>query len=175
MSTTGPRHFHNLSENLPGADRGAIWTFDAVEERLVEAMQVLRRMPDRERGFLSSGGRAIWPQIVHTLEEILSAAPDDGSIRPGPVMRREQADMEEALEWLGYVKEGPARTIVGLALGQLASGSSRVSWNVVWAIMERRGMTAEPGLKLTPDSLRMRYGRALNAICEKLNRAKSGI
>lgn len=130
-------------------------TFDMVQDRLVEAVLLLWRMPDRERGWLRV--KAMWPDILR--DRMFDA---DGGFHPEedpqpripPATRHEIAQMEEALGWMRFVGDDDRR-LVGLAVRQLARGSREVRW---------RELLRPMGLRLGADGLRWRYGRALNAI-----------
>ena len=138
------------------------FTFDDVQERLVEAMLTCWRHPDRERGWQRL--RAHWPDIQR---EILAGDYDarggleagDVTIRPASLTRLETAEMEEAFGWLDHVSPAD-RKLVGLAITALASGQREVSW---------RRLLRPMGLTKGSDGLRMRYGRAIAAIAGRLN------
>jgi hypothetical protein len=163
MKATERQSFHDHSKALPGGDRGTIWTFDAVEERLVEAMSCLWRLPDRERGWLGTATMSLWRQVKREWGDYVDSSEEPR--KPG-LTRREVADMEEALGWLGHVPAGDSRKIVGVALRYLARGESRVPWVDVLA---RAG---GKGSGWTTDGLRMRYSRAITMICNRLNAAE---
>ena len=139
------------------------WTFDMVQERLVEAMIICWRNPDRERGWQRL--RSTWPDVLR--EE---AAGDydargghhtssDVAIRPASLTRLEVAEMEEAFGWMDAVPPLD-RKLVGLAIAALASGRREVSW---------RHLLRPMGLQRGSDGLRMRYGRAIARIAGALN------
>lgn len=139
------------------------WTFDMVQERLVEAMIVCWRHPDRERGWQRP--RSAWPEI---LREISAGDYDarggdlsssEVALRPASLTRLEQDEMEEAFGWLDAV---PAhdRKLVGLAVVELARGQRQVSWMRLLRPM---------GLTRGSDGLRVRYGRAIASIAGRLN------
>src|SRR3546814_14346034 len=46
---------------VPDVEGTQFWTFEAVQERPVEAMLLWRRMPDRERGWMAV--KAYWPDL----------------------------------------------------------------------------------------------------------------
>lgn len=143
------------------------WTFDMVQERLVEAMITCWRHPDRERAWQRV--RSTWPEAM--IERSQEAgdydarggqhSSSDVAIRPAALTRRDLAEMEEAFGWLGHIPAGPDRQLVGLAIVQLARGRREVSW---------RRLLAPMGLKHGSDGLRMRYGRAISSIADALNR-----
>lgn len=136
-------------------------SFDDVETRLVEAMRICWRLPDRERGWLRL--RAYWPDVSAEAGDYDARGGDhrssDVAIRPASLTRAEHAAMEEALGWLDMVKAND-RKLIGLAITALARGESRIPW---------RELLAPMGLKLGADGLRMRYGRALSNIVARLN------
>lgn len=128
-------------------------TFADVQERLVEALIMLWRLPDRETGWQRLGSKdGPWDQIV---AEWGDYADDDAQPSMPGLTRTEVAEMEEALGWMAHVSDRDRR-LVGLAIVQLARGGREISW---------RRLLAPMGLTLGTDGLRMRYGRALNAIC----------
>jgi hypothetical protein len=164
MGVRSDQSFHHRSGVLPDADDGDFWTFDAVETRLVEAVRNMGRMPDRERGWLSTATMALWRQVKREWGDYVDS--DEAPRKPG-LTRREVAEMEEALGWVMNVPEGDSRRIMGLALRQLArEESTRVAWTAV-----RRAMP--DGASWTTDGLRMRYSRAITMICNRLNAAEN--
>jgi hypothetical protein len=133
-----------------------LWTFDAVEERLVEAMRLWWRAPDRERGWLHI--KAMWPDFRrHNWWG--DYADTEAEPRRARLTRQQIAEMEEAAEWMRFVPERDRR-LVGLAILALASGKARVPWLAL-----RRPM----GVKLGADGLRRRYERAVSRIAFALN------
>jgi hypothetical protein len=127
---------------------------------IVEAWQLLARMPDRETGWLSSGTSSLWRMVTRDLGTEGAIAAGEEPTLPG-LTTREVDRMNETLEWLQHTPERD-RKLVGLALHQLARGAKRVNW---------RSILPRLGLKRGSDGLRMRYGRALNRICVALNAA----
>lgn len=150
------------------AEAGLLMTFDAVQERMVEAMLLWRRAPDRERGWLTV--RAYWPEISRQGwrvdvdgEHDEREADEKPDPRPLPLTRDEVAEMQLVGEWLGLVPEQDRKLVV-YALAALASGRRRVPW-----LRLRRPL----GVKLGADGLRKRYGAALAGICAALNAQKT--
>ncbi len=143
-------------------------TFTEVEDRLVEAMLTCWRYPDRERGWQRI--RSAWPEITRdVVAGDYDARGGDGSssdvaLRPASQTRAEVAEMEEAFGWLDAI-EPEDRRLVGLAIIQLARGKREVPW-----VDLLRRMGVERGA----DGLRMRYGRAINAICIAQSGGKAG-
>ncbi|EZP57442.1 hypothetical protein [Sphingomonas sp. RIT328] len=151
----------------PVLPTGAL-TFCDVEDRLVEALLTCWRYPDRERGWQRI--RSAWPEISREEHRgDYDARGGEGSssdvvLRPASQTRIEVAEMEEAFGWLDAISPED-RKLVGLAIGQLARGRREVSW---------LDMLARMGLKRGADGLRMRYGRAINAICVAQNGGNAG-
>lgn len=151
------------STSLPQMEGLKYWTYDVVEARLVEAMQVARRLPDRERGWLAV--RAYWPSIVR--ERCLGdydAYGYLGSSSDLPVARVPLASAEiDALDtsegWaLAYVPECD-RKMVALALGWLVAGR-RIGWRKLRLVL---------GWQIGPGAVQRRYERAIALICCGLN------
>ena len=160
------------------------WTFEAVEERLVEAMLLWRRSPGGGRWPFAGDGpwalitrrvrmaegipSALKPSEQHELVQAFLREDDEaetrqwhGRDRRGALTRDEVARRDEASEWLRLVPEAD-RDLVVLALGFLASGQKRVPW-----MRLRRPL----GVKFGADGLRKRYHRALAGVAERLNAA----
>lgn len=140
------------------------WTYDGIEERLVNALLLWRRMPDRERGWLHV--RAHWPEIRRLVGRLGRAVggevdheEENPQPRPRPLTRAQVGEMEAASELLRFVPERD-RKLVALAVAWLASGETRVPWTRV---------LGDLGLDLTTDALRKRYSAAITAICEGVN------
>jgi hypothetical protein len=141
------------------------WSFDAVEERMVEAMELWRRAPDRERGWLHV--KAFWPQIRRSgVFQIVAGELDHPEekpeLKPLPLTRAEVAAMMEASDWLLHVPERDRR-LVTIALFYQAQGKQPQ-----WAKIKRR-----LGIPFGADGLRMRYSRAITQICKSLNGGKA--
>lgn len=132
------------------------WTFELVQERLIEAMQLWWRMPDRERGWITV--RAYWPEMRRH-NHFGDYADIEVVPRALPLTRAQIARMEEATEWLGFVKERD-RALVALAVTWRARGYESIHW---------KKLLKPLGVAHGADGLRMRYGRAITAICARLN------
>ncbi len=153
--------FHLEGQSLPDG----FMTFDQVQDRLVEAVLLLWRLPDREKGWLRV--RAMWPDVQREAQFDADGgnhADLDAEPRIPPATRHEIAEMEVALGWMRFVVDRDRR-LVGLAIRQLARGAREVQW---------RALLAPMGLKLGADGLRMRYGRALAAIAAGINAVDRG-
>ncbi|MFN3943905.1 MAG: hypothetical protein ACK4K7_03100 [Allosphingosinicella sp.] len=136
-------------------------TFAMVEERMVEAMVLWRRSPDRERGWHRM--RAFWPDIVRH-NWFGDYADTEAEPRPLPLTRAEVAERDEASEWMRFVPERDRRLVV-MALMCLARGEARVPW---------RRLLQPLGLRMGADGLRMRYARAIEKVANALNGGNPG-
>jgi hypothetical protein len=73
------------------------WTRDMVEERIVEAADVLRQLPGlRNRGYFST-----WPEIRRSLKELACAMPTP--MRRPPPSPSAISRMEETITWNRYL------------------------------------------------------------------------
>ncbi len=149
----------------PAAER-AFMDFDAVEERLVEAMGVLMRSGDRERTWLRVESMSLWRQVK---PEAADADGDDRALVTCALTRAEVMAADEAMGWVASaVATGDTRKVLGLGLTQLARGDrARIEWPVVW---RRMGGEASG---FTTDGLRKRYARAITDVCNMLNARNS--
>ena len=89
----------------------ADWTRDQVEGRLIEAADVLRRLPDeRLQGFASS-----WPTMFHCFADLVGQArPTQKPAAPPPdAITR----METALPWLAWLQPDEAKLVWARADG----------------------------------------------------------
>lgn len=156
--TIDNRSFHEGSDYLPPD----FWDFDAVQERMIEAITFLDRV---------SGGGAIpyakdgpWhlirrDRLVDYVD--VDALREQGARVRGGLNVDEVGRMEEALEWIRYVPaRGEHRRIVGVVLQMLATNGSQVRWEDV----QRRLRS-----KQSVEVLRKSYGRAITLIATRLN------
>ena len=143
--------------------RGELLSFADIEERLVQAMLIYWRNPDRERGWqqLRSG----WPDV---LREVSAGDYDarggdqsssDVAIRPAALTRLEVAEATEAFDWLDII-DPKDRKLIGLAIAALARGAKQIPWMHL-----RKPM----GVTRGADGLRKRYERALGEVCRSVN------
>lgn len=153
------------------------WSFDAVEERLVEAMGFLDRMPQRF-GKRTIAGDGPWGQIVRDIwgdgvafdvamaqaeEARAEALRNRAALTPAEVDR-----MNEALEWVtqhvpAKGRRDPLRRVVGVTVALMAREGGRADWIEI----RRRGRFVS-----MPDALRKSYGRAIFGIAQRLNRCR---
>lgn len=136
------------------------YTFDMVEERLVEAMRLWWRMPDREKGWHAI--RAFWPEMRRH-NHFGDYADTEGSPRPLPLTRDQVKEMETVGEWIAHHVQERDRQLVVLALMERAKGRKQVRWSRI-----RLRLSAD----ISRQGLWMRYQRAIRAIAEALNAAE---
>jgi len=79
-----------------------IWTKEIIEERLFEAAEVLRRLPEeRVQGYFNT-----WPKIVHSFDDLVGQQPRLRRPLPSP----QAIDrMETTLTWLGWLEPDVAK------------------------------------------------------------------
>lgn len=142
---------------VPALEGSIFWDFQAVEARLVEAMQFQWRTEGGTWGFASDGP---WHLIVRDWWDW--AAHEDKPVPRIPLSREQLKRMEEASAWLAYAPERDRKLVV-LAVTALAAGRKVVPW---------RALLKPMGLKLGAHGLRKRYSRAVTCICEALNTAE---
>jgi hypothetical protein len=146
---------------------GALLSFGDVEERLVEAMLVCWRNPDRERGWMRI--RSAWPDVAAEPGDYDARGGDlampDAEIRPASLTRREVAEMEEAFGWVEVLKPID-RKLIGLVITALARGAKQVPW------MQLRGPM---GVTRGAEGLRKRYERAMGEVCRRVNGGFPGL
>lgn len=139
------------------------WTYEEVQEDLVEARRLWRRAP--------GGGR--WPFAGdgpwHLVSKETAAGDydekhgnEDAEARPLPLSRAELRMMEQISEWLQYAPERDRQLIV-VVLSQLARGAKRVSWTKV-----QRRLDSENSSR----GLGMRYSRAIAKIAQELTKRR---
>lgn len=76
----------------------AEWTREKVEDRLTEAADVLRRLPEqRIQGYFST-----WPQIVHEFSDLVGQ--EAPQLRRPPPLPDAISRMEESLPWLAWLE-----------------------------------------------------------------------
>lgn len=139
------------------ARNGSMFTFEIVQERLIEAIEMIWRLPDREAGWLNASIMPLWRQVIRE-RGVDYVHSDERPRRPG-LTRHEVDRMDQALSWMDAVPDDD-RKLVGLAIVCLARGMKQVPW------MELR---KPMGIKLGAHGLRKRYGRAISGICSRLN------
>ncbi|MDF0540797.1 hypothetical protein PX699_00445 [Sphingobium sp. H39-3-25] len=146
---------------VPGVEGSVFWTFEAVEERMIEAWGYMMRLPDAERGWLAAASRSSMPAIVR--HNAFGDYFETSTGRPG--LRAAQVTMVEAVftgegAWIDWVfaRDRPLiATVMKVKLRQHGGGFA-------WADVAQAG-----GGGVQPDALRMRYNRAITRIAAKAN------
>ena len=155
-------------------------TFDDVEERLVEAMQLWARTPGGghnpfatdapwqllTRRARAEAGNVKGMDLLRLLQEDDESETSywQGRERPSPLTRDDVARRDQASEWLAIVPDRD-RQLVITALAAKAVGSGKVKWEAIW----KAGGKGKPG----PEGLQMRYRRAISTVCQHLNSAEN--
>lgn len=136
---------------------------DHVEGELVHAWQMLLRLPDRERGWLSAGSRSGWPQIVR---ERFGDYPDEEAREPRRALGRREMELLGRVFGIdgrdGYLMERIAlanRPLVALVLARKAGRQpGGFQWNDIWQALGGKA------LGIGPDALRARWDRCLGML-----------
>jgi hypothetical protein len=165
-----PFYHPNSSSQIGSIDNdGPFWSFDDVQERLVEAWWFLSRLPDRDARFLRTKTMGLWDSVsvtfgmtaVEQAEYRLYREADPP--RMPPLSRDQVGRMTEALGWLEWIENGETRRIIYRAVRELHSGrATRIKWG---------DMASDPTLPGSADRLRMAYNRSITLICNRLNTA----
>ena len=135
---------------------------EAMEETLLEAWRVLRCSPDPERGFLRSGQRSAWPEIVR--DKVMDYA--DAEAQPRLQLGRREIALRDAVFVVpGCLMESVAmanRPLVALVRAMKTGhepGGFR--WERVFDVLDRAWKAArgdeKPFERATSDGYRMRY------------------
>lgn len=149
---------------LPMRKRDAL---GRTEEMMVEALGLLMRLPDRERGFLGSGSRSGWPEVLRVFGAHGDADypegfdPATGQVEaraPRVQLDRRQVKLVEQvfLDAPCLVEEvvPDNRALVGRVL-DMVRREGQPDWARIWTAMGGRRCG------VTSDALRMRYERSL--------------
>jgi hypothetical protein len=131
-----------------------------IEARLFEAIRTLRRLPDRERGYLQ-GLRARWPEPLRDFWDEWALAIERGGFeamraRPPAPSPAAIDRMLPTLHWLSWLDKDERRIVSLRALG--------VSWWQIASRMGRSERTAqrrhEQGLKMIAARLAMEFAKS---------------
>jgi hypothetical protein len=147
---------------VPKAEGSDWWSFDAVQERMLEAWSYMMRMPDGEAAWMRAGGRSSMPAVVRSVR-----AGDILETRAGrPGLRSAQVDLVERLltgegAWIEWVVPRD-RPLVARVL-RMAGRKTGVDWIDV---------AESEGGQVSAEALRKRYSRAITGIAIRLNRGR---
>lgn len=139
------------------------YDWDAVEEQLIAAFVLWQRSPGEGRWpFAGDGPWHLVQRSRHAGDYDARGGDLEAEIepRPLPLTRAEVEQRDRVTAWIELIPDADDRRLVGMALQSLASGRERVPW---------RRLLRKMGLKHGADGLRMRYSRAITAICSTLN------
>jgi len=149
-----------------GLIRDEVLDADAVEERLIEAAGLFRKMERKGRAWAGDGPWYLsqakrdpnnwWAEQLSALE--VGEDPDRVYRDPRPD-RDLMARAEEAAAWLGQIANDADRKLVKLVVAQMEL-DGRVNW---------RGMLAVMGMVRGMEGLRRRYRRTLHALAISVN------
>jgi hypothetical protein len=146
---------------------GSFYTFEFVEQQLVEAMGLWRRSPGGGKWPFAGDGpwhlvrddgtaQAEWDHRVNAHKMGETERP-----RPLPLTRAQIAERDSISEWLRFVPDRDRKLVI-LALTELANGQKRIRWSEI-----RRRL----GSGIQAQSLGKRYSRAIGRIAQSLNSA----
>lgn len=157
----------------------------AVEDELIETMQMLNRMPDRDRAFLAAGSRSSWPEHLREWWEYT----DEDSEPRRPLSRREVARVYRMWIDKGCIVEAiraEDRKLVALVAARKAGrmpGGFR--WEDIWQALRGRlprfryddeGQIIETVLiRVTSDAMRKRYEAAIERLSARMTLAQFGV
>ncbi|WP_340265422.1 hypothetical protein [Sphingobium mellinum] len=145
---------------VPVVEGSQFWTFEAVQERMVEAWGYLIRMPDGEASWLRACSRSSMPAVIRDVRK-----GDWMETRPGrPGLRSAQVDLVERLltgdgAWIEWVVPRD-RSLIATVL-RLRSRKVGFDW---------RDVAESEGVMIGAEALRKRYSRAITGIAQRLNR-----
>lgn len=163
------------SENLPsGIDD--LWTFDAVEDRLIEAMRFAWRDQSGTWPFASDGPWHLMRAVAGDYDARGGDLADAAPMPRLPLTRAERARMDETVRWLSFLPEQAATgrprmgggcdaRLVILATRKLAAHRGEGRGQVRWSLLLR-----PMGLRKGAGALAKRYTRAISAIAIELER-----
>lgn len=146
------------------------------EAVMIEAWQLLMRLPDRERGWLKSGTRSGMPDVVRDkwqgwidgalALELGLTAPEPEAAPRRQLGRREMALVRMAWEQVGCLAEAPLPQHRALFAMVIATKAGRMPggfrWSDIWTRMGGRATG------VTSDALRARYEASLGRVAVRL-------
>lgn len=160
-------------------------TRDDAERALLEAVEWLGRLPDRDRAFLSAGSRSCWPEVIRTVEDrqrivvgpdgkITVADNEEVQVIASPGLSRRQMQRLHRLlldpDCAAMAVPEGHRSLVGRVLVMMNwPGGDEFGWSRVWV--------AEGGRStgVTSDCLRKRFDRALGRVAARMELLGLGI
>ena len=141
-----------------------VLSFDEVEAALMDALEYLARMPDKERGWLSAANRSSMPEIIRATW--LGDYGDADAVPRGAGLTR--ANVAHLERWItgerALVLAVPAahRRLVGLVLRHKRdTEGGGFAWSDVWRVFGDASVTS--------DALRKRYERSIGMVARAVN------
>ena len=123
------------------------WDIEAVNARLIEAGDTLRRL--RVPGAWPAGHRSAWPDVIRDFWDMFGYHETD--VRPSPPSPQAIGRMDETMTWLAFVD---------------APLDRRIIWAKAFKLSNRKvAMIAGQ----SRETIRRRHKRALGSIVEALN------
>ena len=159
-------------------------TRDDAERALLEAVEWLGRLPDRDRAFLRAGSRSCWPEILRSRDFGQDGGADwaDGdagqlgaeAAAPSVALSRRQLVRLERLlldpDCAAMAVPEGHRSLVGRVLVMLNwPGGDEFGWSRVWVAEGGRATG------VTSDCLRKRFDRALGRVAARMEVLGLGI
>lgn len=163
------------SEILP-SENDDFWTFDAVEDRLIEAMRFAWRDQSGTWPFASDGPWHLMRAVAGDYDARGGDLADAAPMPRLPLTRAERARMDETVRWLSFLPEqastgrprmggGCDARLVILATRKLAAHRGEGRGHVRWSQLLRH-----MDLRKGAGALAKRYTRAICAIAIELER-----
>ncbi|GAB5481255.1 MAG: hypothetical protein Pars92KO_10120 [Parasphingorhabdus sp.] len=154
-----------LSDQLASAL--GLWTFDMVQDRMVEAVRTWWRTPGRVGPSKGSPFASDIPAELIVREANMGdydergylGTSSDVPLRPAAMTRADVDARDVASDWMAFVPESDRR-LVSLALVYLARGRASVPW-----MQLKRDM----GIAVGAGGLQRRYEKAIGSVAKALN------
>ncbi|WP_425067852.1 DUF6362 family protein [Reyranella sp.] len=150
------------------------WTPEMVEERLIEAAAVLRRLPaQRGQGYFST-----WPQMKVEFSDLVGQTPEPMRLPPPTAAAIDR--MEQVLQWFAWLEPIDSKIVWERVSGKrwkeicwevgLARAATHEHWLyalclITWRLNGREGLTR---LGRRAAIARVRVGYGSGAACQRL-------
>lgn len=138
------------------------------EETMIEAWRLLMRLPDRERGWLRSGSRASWFDMVRDKQADYADAEAAPRVQLG---RREVAKVERAFLVDRCLASAVPEHLQRLFSAVIAAKAGRLPGGFKWADVGARLYGRDWGTArcdMTTDTLRSRYEACLGKVAVRM-------
>lgn len=150
--------------------KGGVISWQDAEDALLEAVELLGRMPDRERGFLAAGSKSSMPEFLRDVQADYA----DVEARPRKGLTRAEVALVERmlLDPQAHVMAVPAgkRALLGRVLvAKLDGRGEGFRWERVWEWDDRRRRAASEA-RVTLDAVRRAYERAVGRVAVAMER-----